>query len=647
VLTTVFVRGQDGLQSSDPLVGLNLSPGGVTPNFETTLSAQDIELPPVRYTSFHGSFFVDINNKPVEVVYSLPREDNELAASASNLIFYGPHPNEHTDLTRNIVPDLVTKLGCSVFSLSFVADRKSLSSPKTAYWSDSSGWFSAVMGARNQLINAFKLKKRKLLLLGYSGGGGMVLNLAGAYPSDVEAVAAQGANLAPSITGYNPIKWLIVNNRGETNAAVTQPFFQTLKEYGCSALYCETTPSRAREHYHAPSQQAYDLIYAYLAGVLDQRKRSEDGLTTLAEQWPYAAPAEPLERYHVVRSNTLDAALLASGRFDLLPSAAFSVDWSKVCPPLQNVMMSNGTDSLHVNFPASSQPNGLVVYYDDPNYQEFAREFEDICALAEAGYVVISPTFRMPPEKFAHLASDWIVSNAKLQTLPIHLAAYGPSGARFLSSMRSVTDLSVKSVNLVSLSDFFVDPTVANNIEALAKDCGLYSFFLCRDAHSSSSLADLAQSLVDNQSRSRGCQEVVVNPNADKPGIGQKALTTVVQTIKDYDGNITVTSADLWLDPISSVSLTPIVNKRLNITVDVHDRGLYGKKSSVELKSLGVVLARQDLSFDYDGEQTVTLSYVPAETGEIEAQVVLLPLPEEASKNNNEVDIRFVVGNGH
>ena len=615
------------------------------PDFRTTLSPADVELPTTRFTALHGYFYVVIDGTPIPVVYSLPMEGEHLAPSASNLIFYGPYPDEKTDLNRSIVPDIVTKLGCSIFSVSFKASDDDLSEPQTAYWSKESGWFKAVMDARAEIVKGFGLKKEKLLLMGYSGGGGMVLNLAGAFPDDVEAVAAQGANLAPDLIESNAIKWFMVNNRGDTNASVTQPFYERLKSMGCQALYSETTPSRVRGHYHSPSQQAFDLIYTFLAGVLEQRKRAELGRTGLTDQWPYAAPSDLLKRYRVVRSETLDPGSLRS--FDLLPSAAFALNWSKVCPPVQTVTTADGEGRMHLNFPASSKPKGIVIYYDNPDYQEFPREFEDICALAESGCVVISPMFAMPPERFSRIASDWIVSQAKLQSLPVHLAAYGPYGAQFLSDMSDVTELSFKSVNLVSLTDFALQPAIKDNIEALAKGCGLYSFFVCRDMASSTSLTDLAGSLVDNQSRTRGCQEIIVDSDVDdETSIYQQALSTVLQTVNDYNGNVTAASPDLWLDQLSFSDQPLVINQEVDITVHIHDRGIYGKKSTIELKSLGAVLAKQDMSFNYDGDQEITLSYVPSEAGEVNAEVVLLPMPEEASRDNNQVNAKFVVGKG-
>jgi pimeloyl-ACP methyl ester carboxylesterase len=404
----------------------------VLPDFNTTLSPQDVEMPQTRFTALNGYFYIVINGAAIPVVYSLPMEGDHLAPSASNLIFYGPYPNEQTQLKGNIVPNLVTKLGCSVFSLSFSMHGDDLDNPKIAYWSKESGWFKAVMDARQEIIRGFGLHKEKLLLMGYSGGGGMVLNLTGAFPDEVEAVVAQAANLVPEIGQSNSVKWLIINNRGENNAGVTLPFYQMLKQKGCTALYCETTPSRGRGQYHAPSGEAYDLMYTFLAGIIDQRHRIEDGQTDHISLWPYASPSDPLKRYRVVRTQTLDASSGDEMKFDLLPSAEFALDWSKVCPPVETVTCVVDSCRLHVNFPASAKPKGLVIYYDNPDYDTFPRQFEDICSLAEAGFVVVSPMFKMSPAKFARGASDWIVSQSKLQSLPIHLAGYGERNRTFL-----------------------------------------------------------------------------------------------------------------------------------------------------------------------------------------------------------------------
>ena len=414
-------KSEETLLSNAPELADRTDNDEPLPDFNTTLSPEDIDLPSVRFTALNGFFYVVINGTAVPVVYSIPMEGTHLAPCASNLIFYGPFPGEKTDLSGNIVPDLVKKLGCSVFSLSFSMIGNDLSHPETAYWSAQSGWFKAVMDARQEIIKGFGLSKEKLLLMGYSGGGGMVLNLAAAFPNEVEAVVAQGANLVPE-PAVNAIKWFIINNRGDTNAEITLPFYQKLKQRGDVALYCETTPSRGRGQYHSPSQEAYDLMYTFLAGILNQRQQVGRGQTDTAALWPYASPCDPLKRYRVVRTQTLDEGSPYQKNFDLLPSAAFALDWSKVCPPIQTIACNDDSCRLHVNFPASAKPKGLVIYYDDPDYDAFPRLVEDICSLAESGFVVVSPVFKMPPEKFAQSASDWIVSQPKLQNLPIHLA---------------------------------------------------------------------------------------------------------------------------------------------------------------------------------------------------------------------------------
>jgi pimeloyl-ACP methyl ester carboxylesterase len=530
--------------------------GQTHPNFNTTLSSLDAILPTERYTSLNGYFYVLINGMAVPVVYSLPMEGQHLAKSASNLIFYGPYPSEQTKLTGNIIPKLVKHLGCSVFSFSFKAKGTDLSNPKTAYWDKESPWFEALMSARDEVVKGFGLESRKLILMGYSGGGGMVLNLAGAYSDDVEAVAAQGANLVPEITEKTPVKWLIINNRGEVNSATTIPFYENLRSLGCAALYCETTPERGRGHYHAPSQQAYDLIYSYIAAILDQRALDNKGINDIQHLWPYASPSDPLKRYAIVKTSDLDDKTITSGTFDLLPSAAFALNWSKVCPPTQTIKSETESETIQVTFPAREKPLGTIIYFDQPGVYNITRIVEDVHALAEHGCVVISPSRSTDSESFTQSAMNWIHSEGSYEASDIHLVGYGASGALFLSSMINETDVHVKSVSLIDFQDSEIDDQTKTNIETVAKNCGMYGFFAYLHSNPNTNLAQLANDLLTNESQQRGCYKLLVTAkmtediiSADDSRISADSAILVVDNNKIALDNNKMNGQGQWQTP--------------------------------------------------------------------------------------------------
>src|SRR6202000_820711 len=107
------------------------------------------------------------------------------------------------------------------------------------------------------------------------------------------------------------------------NRAVMKPFYEQLRAEKCQALYCETTPDRNRGHYHAPSGETFDLIYSFVAGILDQRRLAGEEISDFAHLWPYAVPTSPLQRYAVIKTSDLTPDDLQEGRFDFLPSLAF------------------------------------------------------------------------------------------------------------------------------------------------------------------------------------------------------------------------------------------------------------------------------------------------------------------------------------
>lgn len=493
------------------LLKTNDSDEDVHPHYNSILSQSDLTLPGKKYTSLHGYFYVLINKIAVPVVYSLPMDHGHLATSASNLVFYAPWPHELTKLDRNIVPQIVENLGCTVFSLSFWCKPGDLDNPKTAYWDKESAWFPAVMAARDEIIKGFALERRKLILFGFSGGGGMALNLAAAYPGEVDAVASQGGNLAPDGVARNHIKWFIINTRGDTNATITHPFYDHLRSIGSTALYCETAPLQGRENYHVATKQAFDLIYAYIAGVLKQRELTAQENTSIAAIWPFSSPTNPLQRYAIIRTCNLNENEIASGKYDLLPSATFASLWSGVCPPTQKIAGDNGACALSVTLPALEKPLGTIIYYDRPTYQNIARVIEDIHAFAERGYIVVSPAFNAKPDEFIQSMTNWIHTQQTHGLPPLHLVAYSQIGANFISRMIACPDLSIKSVSLIDFDESEIDDVAKDGIERSVKGSSMYGFYTYLEHKSETSITKMGDDLMTAPSKERGCYNIIVH----------------------------------------------------------------------------------------------------------------------------------------
>jgi hypothetical protein len=534
-------NASEGDETDSNLVDARLNNTQGYPKFTIPSDYSYARLPGHQYTAKNGSFLITINNVEVPVVYSLPMEGTRLAPSASNLVFYGPYPGEKTQLNKNIVPDIVTKLGCTVFSFQFNGLGQAVSA--TPYWSEPH-WFDAALAARNMIAEKYALECRKLILFGYSGGGGMVMNFAGTYPDEIEAVAAQAPNVVPPFPSGNTIKWLMVVNRGDNNRSVMKPFYDKLRVEGNSALYCETTPERSRGHYHEPSNQTFDLIYDFIAGILDQRRLESDGITETTRLWPYAAPTAPLERYAIVKTVNLQPEDLSSGKFDLMPSLAFTIGWSRVCPIEQKVVPAGTRAKLIMNFPAHAVPTGIVLYYDNPSFADVPREVEDINSLAEHGYLVVS-SMTAGPDDFVNAATSWIRSQEKLNGLHIHLVGNGPLGAQFISKIAERNDISFKSLCLLDFRSSSYNSDCMESLALAAKECGMYGFYNYSESDEPAHLSDWASDLVDRGAQDRGCFNVRIKPK-DSPTVPEakrhmqaeiQALTMVENLIARVDSH--------------------------------------------------------------------------------------------------------------
>ena len=77
------------------------------------------------------------------------------------------------------------------------------------------------------------------------------------------------------------------------------------------------------------------------------------------------------------------------------------------------------------------------------------------------------------------------------------------------------------------------------------------------------------------------------------------------------------------------------VKEKLNVTVRIRAQSMMGKKATVQLKADNKVVDEQPIEFRADGDQEITLSYTPADTGVVALEATVPPLPEEAVKDNN------------
>ena len=77
------------------------------------------------------------------------------------------------------------------------------------------------------------------------------------------------------------------------------------------------------------------------------------------------------------------------------------------------------------------------------------------------------------------------------------------------------------------------------------------------------------------------------------------------------------------------------VKDEVPVTVRVRSQGLAGQAGQVKISLSGQVVAKRDLTFGPDGEQAVTLSFVPQAQGDFDLTASIDPRLDEAVKDNN------------
>lgn len=82
------------------------------------------------------------------------------------------------------------------------------------------------------------------------------------------------------------------------------------------------------------------------------------------------------------------------------------------------------------------------------------------------------------------------------------------------------------------------------------------------------------------------------------------------------------------------------------VSVTVKSQAMNGRTAKLVLKLGDDVMDSKDITFGADGEQTVTMKFLPPKAGNFELEASIDPLPDEANKDNNKASQRVRVIDG-
>jgi dienelactone hydrolase len=488
----------------------------------------DLPSPDARPVVQTGSFSLptgDDRKLTVEVCYRIPMDGEAPAKTAHNLIFYCPFPTENNKITLPHQLYLTDVLGCGMFTFTFTFAGKlqELGDAKTCYWSPESAWIPAVLAARDRICEMFKLEKRPLILTGESAGSNMAQTLAITYPDQTAAVAIIGGSEYLTVSVPSPVKWLIMNGRGDSTTDSNRRLAGQLKSVGAEAVFVTPAPIHQRRddtnsmYHHVPGPQSRELINGFIWGILQERQRPDQG-------WPYAVPADPGKKFNITDAKSM--AGLPAARRILLPSAAFAETWARVTLPVQKVNLKSGEKPAPVflAYPARPVPKGVIIYYDTLSFMNYVEDYEDIASLAELGYLVIAPAGfgrkLPPPEEYLPLAQTWLSSQPVLRGRPLHLIAKGPQAVNFLATAARDELLNVKTFALLNYALPNYEVKTQQAVQQLAKQCAycLVATQLTADDRLNKSAERLADFLVNRSMEKSGSKKLAVTAASSAQG---------------------------------------------------------------------------------------------------------------------------------
>ena len=208
----------------------------------------------------------------VNVDYLLPcTENGEPLPEAADLVYYqsGARCRGTIDRTEIIRYASYRRLGIFCFDIFTDMDDPYFVTPEA-------GWHDVALAIQEEICRKYQLPKRKLLLSGESAGASLVSQMAAAYPDQVEAVATVGGSRFRHFPTGTKVKIFLLHTWDDSLIAFRVPLLADLDQKNILYLAGNTAPDwTARTNflfYHAPGEEAFQLLEAYLAGIAEQRR---------------------------------------------------------------------------------------------------------------------------------------------------------------------------------------------------------------------------------------------------------------------------------------------------------------------------------------------------------------------------------------
>jgi len=372
----------------------------------------------------YGEFTLEVGlhrNKTIKVLYGIPLDkDGNPGENADNIIFYAPFLMEHmkNGVLKENARFFSEAEGYSVFSFDLRSDRTELYDRDKIYYYQESGFHDVVFRAQKIITEKFKLKKKKLIVLGLSGGGAMAEQLGVHHDDKIDAVVFVSARHFDLPKKDNKVAWLSMHSCGDTYGLKEQWDLQKyMRLSGMQMLHGELPPKWGKKttagFHHVPTTAHKTLLRLFVTGVIELRKRN-GGKVPDFKQWPASSRYDGKQWYY--------------------PSDEFAEEWNKYS---HEEVLELSRDKKHLDksiffIPKSREPKAIVVYIHDPACDRNLILADNLYYLMLEKNV-IACSVRMSDNYFKSLKNienlmDEVIAKKEWKDLPIYVCGLGNGG---------------------------------------------------------------------------------------------------------------------------------------------------------------------------------------------------------------------------
>jgi pimeloyl-ACP methyl ester carboxylesterase len=385
----------------------------------------------------------------VKVQALVPKDtDGKTPASASDIVFYAPYINytkfhEKRDAQdTRIFWELCEVYGMTVFTAEF-GRPKDFDDRKTCYYYPESGSFQVVFEARDRLIREQKLNRRRMFVIGNSGGSSMAQRMGLLYPNDIAAVAMFGGGRFDPVERKVDLPWLILNTRGDPRAPQNVTLAEQLRGKGANALYAETEPAstikedflkpKDENFHHSASDLGFELMQQFIVGVVEINRT-----TARIADWPFKALIQ--QPFKVERADEGKGATRELLRF---PSEQFAILWQN-CPYRIHHIPDPANPELMltvlVRYP-KGENKGWIIYSGGTATEtradgDFSKS--ERTAVAQAGAL-----------------TNWAFSGLEKESSPVALLGKGSGGRHLALASATIRSAAIKHDLIVVDSELY------------------------------------------------------------------------------------------------------------------------------------------------------------------------------------------------